>query len=70
MASKDELTEQVVLLQNVLRITREQLSRSIYLNAELEGMLTVEREKLAALTKNQNEPQQTDSTLQEQTQGQ
>ncbi len=70
MASKDELTEQVVLLQNVLRITREQLSRSIYLNAELEGMLTVEREKLAALTKNQNEPQQTDSTPQEQTQGQ
>lgn len=70
MASKDELTEQVVLLQNVLRITREQLSRSIYLNAELEGMLTVEREKLAALTKNQNEPQQTDSTPQGQTQGQ
>lgn len=56
MSEKDELTARVSLLQSVLQITREQLTRSMYLNAELEGMLNLEKEKVEAL---QNELRKT-----------
>jgi hypothetical protein len=45
--SQDEQQQQVLV--NVLNITRDQLNRSMSLNAELEALLTIEREKNAAL---------------------
>ena len=45
--SQDEQQQQVLV--NVLNITRDQLNRSMSLNAELEALLTLEREKTAAL---------------------
>ena len=45
--SQDEQQQQVIV--NVLSITRDQLNRSMSLNAELEALLTIEREKSAAL---------------------
>jgi len=47
MAEKD----QSELLTGVLNITREQLTRSMNLNAELEALLTFERSKNAELEK-------------------
>lgn len=41
----------IELLNSVLGITREQLSRSMNLNAELEALLGAERERSAALEK-------------------
>jgi hypothetical protein len=41
----------IELLTNVLGITREQLSRSMNLNAELEALLGAERERSANLEK-------------------
>ena len=47
--SQDEQQQQQQVLVNVLNITRDQLNRSMSLNAELEALLTLEREKNAAL---------------------
>ena len=47
MADQDQLE----LLGNVLNITRDQLTRSMNLNAELEALLTAERSKTAELEK-------------------
>jgi hypothetical protein len=46
-----ENNEQAELIGNVLTITREQLTRSMNLNAELEAILTIERAKTAELQK-------------------
>jgi hypothetical protein len=40
---------QVELISNVLNVTRDQLSRSMNLNAELEALLTLERKKVSEL---------------------
>lgn len=45
MSNKD----QSEILSEVLGVTREQLSRSINLNAELEALLNIERRKVAEL---------------------
>ena len=45
MSNKD----QSEILGEVLGVTREQLSRSINLNAELEALLNIERRKVAEL---------------------
>ena len=39
------------LFNNVLAVTRDQLSKSMGLNAELEALLIVERNKVAELEK-------------------
>lgn len=46
-----EKEEKIDLLNSVLGITRDQLSRSMNLNAELEALLVAERERSAALEK-------------------
>jgi hypothetical protein len=43
--------DQIELIGNVLNITREQLTRSMNLNAELEALLGAERSKVAELEK-------------------
>jgi hypothetical protein len=43
--------DQIELIGNVLNITRDQLTRSMNLNAELEALLTAERSKNAELEK-------------------
>jgi hypothetical protein len=45
MSNKD----QTELLSEVLTVTRDQLSRSINLNAELEALLNIERRRVAEL---------------------
>jgi hypothetical protein len=45
----------IELLNSVLGITREQLSRSMNLNAELEALLGAERERSAYLEKKLSE---------------
>jgi hypothetical protein len=45
MSNKD----QSEILSEVLGVTREQLSRSINLNAELEALLNIERRKVTEL---------------------
>jgi hypothetical protein len=45
----------IELLNSVLGITREQLSRSMNLNAELEALLGAERERSADLEKKLSE---------------
>lgn len=47
MSNKD----QSELLSEVLGVTRDQLSRSINLNAELEALLNIERRKVSDLEK-------------------
>ena len=42
---------QIEVLTEVLKITRDQLSRSISLNAELEALLTIERRHREELEK-------------------
>jgi hypothetical protein len=42
---------QIELIGNVLNITREQLTRSMNLNAELEALLTAEKSKVSELEK-------------------
>ncbi len=44
-----EQAEQIALLQQVIRITRDQLNRAMALASELEGMLVIEKEKVANL---------------------
>jgi hypothetical protein len=39
------------IFNNVLAVTRDQLSKSMGLNAELEAMLMIERKKVADLEK-------------------
>ena len=43
MSEKDPKQAQIELVTNVLNITRDQLSRSMNLNAELEALLAAER---------------------------
>lgn len=43
--------DQIELIGNVLNITRDQLTRSMNLNAELEALLTAERSKVSELEK-------------------
>jgi hypothetical protein len=43
--------DQIELIGNVLNITREQLTRSMNLNAELEALLGAERSKVTELEK-------------------
>lgn len=40
---------QLELISNVLNVTRDQLSRSMNLNAELEALLSIERKKVSEL---------------------
>lgn len=64
MSNKD----QTELLGEVLTVTRDQLSRSVNLNAELEALLNIERRKVSDLeqelesikgaTKESKEPKQ------------
>lgn len=51
-----EQAEQIALLQQVVRITRDQLGRSMALCTELEGMLILEKEKVANLRSGNFEP--------------
>ena len=53
--------DQIELIGNVLNITRDQLSRSMKLNAELEALLAAERSKNAELEKKLSELLEKDS---------
>ena len=53
--------DQIELIGNVLNITRDQLSRSMNLNAELEALLAAERSKNAELEKKLSELLEKDS---------
>jgi hypothetical protein len=53
--------DQIELIGNVLNITRDQLTRSMNLNAELEALLTAERSKNAELEKQLAELTEKDS---------
>ena len=46
---------QIEVLTEVIKITRDQLSRSLNLNAELEALLTVERRRREELEKTLSE---------------
>jgi hypothetical protein len=46
-----EEQNQIAVLNNVLNITRDQLARSMNLNAELEALLTMEQTKSQELEK-------------------
>jgi predicted nucleic acid-binding Zn-ribbon protein len=46
-----EEQNQITVLNNVLNITRDQLSRSMNLNAELEALLTMEQSRVQELEK-------------------
>ena len=54
---------QIEVLTEVLRITRDQLSRSLSLNAELEALLTIERRRREELEKtiSESEPDEKSS---------
>jgi hypothetical protein len=56
-----EEQNQVTVLNNVLTITRDQLHRSMNLNAELEALLTMEQAKTQELEKKIAELTSTDS---------
>jgi hypothetical protein len=56
-----EQQDQIELIGNVLNITREQLTRSMNLNAELEALLGAERSKVADLEKKLAELTEKDS---------
>ena len=58
MPDVKELSEQIELLQQVVRITRDQLNRSMALSSELEAMLLLERAKVANLTPGNFTPDQ------------
>jgi len=58
MPDVKELSEQIELLQQVVRITRDQLNRSMALSSELEAMLMLERAKVANLTPGNFTPDQ------------
>lgn len=58
MPDVKELSEQVELLQQIVRITRDQLNRSMALSSELEAMLLLERAKVANLTPGNFTPEQ------------
>lgn len=45
------MNDDKVLLEEVIRVTREQLSRSMGVNAELEALIKLERAKFAELQK-------------------
>jgi hypothetical protein len=45
-----ENSNQVEILSNVLNVTREQLTRSMNVTAELEALLNIERAKTEQLT--------------------
>jgi hypothetical protein len=45
-----ENSNQVEILSNVLNVTRDQLTRSMNVNAELEALLNIERTKTEQLT--------------------
>jgi hypothetical protein len=51
MSNKD----QSEILSEVLVVTRDQLSRSVNLNAELEALLNIERRKVSELEKELSE---------------
>ena len=53
-----EQAEQIALLQQVIRITRDQLNRAMALASELEGMLILEKEKVANLLPGNFEPRE------------
>jgi predicted nucleic acid-binding Zn-ribbon protein len=53
--------DQIELIGNVLNITRDQLTRSMNLNAELEALLTAERSKVSELEKQLAELTEKDS---------
>jgi hypothetical protein len=56
-----EQQSQIELIGNVLNITREQLTRSMNLNAELEALLGAEKSKVAELEKQLSELTEKDS---------
>jgi hypothetical protein len=58
MPDLKELSEQVELLQQVVRITRDQLNRAMALASELEAMLLLEKAKVANLTPGNFTPDQ------------
>jgi hypothetical protein len=43
------MNDEKVLLEEVIKVTREQLSRSMGVNAELEALIKIERAKMAEL---------------------
>jgi hypothetical protein len=45
------MNDEKVLLEEVIKVTREQLSRSMGVNAELEALIKIERAKMAELQK-------------------
>jgi hypothetical protein len=49
--TENNLTSQLEIVTNVLNVTRDQLSKSMNLNAELEGIIMFERKRSQELEK-------------------